>query len=273
MPEAEPKKDDAAGGDKPKSVGALTKIIAAVFTAVVAPVAVGLGLKYLSPKENSENPPTSSVASSTGAVIVPASAPTTTPSLPPETQRRPFVLAFNGKNLDGWTSPTGTPAPSWTVRDGVVLNHIVGENLVSKAIWGDFELELEFMLPLRCNSGIYLRGRYEIQLLDTAGEEEWRNKPGSKFAPNQSCGALFGQIAPTANVYKGPNRCNSLNVVVTGKHLTVVMNDTRIVVGEITKPTSQALFSDNGTTGPIVVQSIAPVSGAQFRNIRVRKLD
>lgn len=75
----------------------------------------------------------------------------------------------------------------------------------------DFQLECEFRLGPKANTGIFLRGRYELQLLD--------DNAYPKFRPNQLCGAIYGQLAPSKSVYLGANEWNTLMVTLKGKRI------------------------------------------------------
>ena len=191
--------------------------------------------------------------------------PKTSP--PPPNKER--IDLFNGRNLDGWNAPTASRF--WSVRNDTLLNHAIGQNLVTNGEYQDFELEMEFLLPRRGNSGVFLRGRYEVQLLDTDAEKELRKKLGAKFSQKTVCGAIYGHLAPSRNTYLGANRWNVLRVRLVAYAVTVHLNGTQVVVGNLNAPTSGAMFSEKGISGPIVLQSHS-VPGAQFRKIRVRNL-
>ena len=187
---------------------------------------------------------------------------------PPPSDKE-WIDLFNGRNLDGWNAPNA--ARSWSVKNNALVNHAHGPNLVTNGEFQDFELEMEFLLPRRCNSGVYLRGRYEVQLLDTDAEKELRKKLGAKFSQTQVCGAIYGRLAPSRNTYLGANKWNALKVRLEGYAVTVHLNGTQVVVGNLDAPTSGAMFSEKGNSGPMVLQSHS-VPGAQFRNIRLKNL-
>jgi len=184
---------------------------------------------------------------------------------------------FNGKNLTGWTTVNKDAANYWAVRDGLLVNHASGPTplktagLYTVAEFDDFELELEFRLPARCNSGVYLRGRYEVQLLDSEAEKEARKKQGAKFDDKQICGAIYGHLAPTRNAYLGTNQWNTLKVRLKDYQVTVSMNGHEVTSGVLDAPTGAAMFPEKGSKGPIMLQSHL-VSGGQFRNIRLRPI-
>lgn len=169
-----------------------------------------------------------------------------------------------GDTLDGWRAEGSDDTPKWTVEGGVLTNYSDGPSLATTHEFGDFELHLEFSLPPKCNSGVFLRGRYEIQLLDSAVKVQ-----GRPPQPVQRCGAIYGQSAPSRDVYKGPNQWNTLDVRVEGKTVTVRMNDATIIrSAKLRGVTAGASHSDDSNIGPIVLQSPA-VTGAKFRNITI----
>lgn len=169
-----------------------------------------------------------------------------------------------GDSLDGWRAYGSNDTPKWLVEDGVLVNYAQGPWLATKEEFGDFDLHLEFSLPPECNSGIYLRGRYEIQLIDSAARVQ-----GRPPKPVQRCGAIYGQTAPSRDVYKGPNQWNTLDVRIEGKTVTVRMNEVTVIREAKLKGVTQgAPFKDEPNRGPIALQSHG-VTGAKFRNITV----
>jgi len=120
------------------------------------------------------------------------------PTVPPPK----FATAlFDGKDLSGWVSRSGGPA-GWKVR-GSYMEVVPGSgDIHTKRAFGDFQLHLEFWLPYlpeakgqaRANSGVYLQGRYEVQVLDSYGLESKDN----------DCGAIYKIAAPLVNACKKP---------------------------------------------------------------------
>lgn len=178
---------------------------------------------------------------------------------------------FNGSDLKGWSAVEKEAKEYWSVRGGVLVNHASGPSLRTDRDFRDFELQLEFRLPERCNSGVFLRGRYEVQLTDTA-EAELRKNLGARFNPSFVCGSIYGQIAAETRTYRGPNEWNTLKVLMTGNRVTVHMNGTKLLTGEVEKPTPGALYTTYGASGPLVLQSHA-VPGAEFRKIMIKDVE
>ena len=117
---------------------------------------------------------------------------------PPDTA----VVLFDGKNLSNWTKLDGG-APAWEVADGAMTVTAGGGDIVSREQFNDFLLHLEFMTPdmpdatgqAKGNSGVFLQGRYEIQVLDSYGIDV----PGMG-----DCGAIYNQFASLVNACKPP---------------------------------------------------------------------
>jgi hypothetical protein len=195
-----------------------------------------------------------------------------------------FVPLFNGKDLTGWSKVNGQPA-GWKVNGGV-LEAVpkAGDIMTTRTFGPDFLLHADFRIPLmpdrhgqaRGNSGIFLLGRHEIQIVDDVG-----NDAGG---PEQCCGALYGVIGPSKHVTRPPTdwqeydieyhapRLDAGGKLVQPGRLTVVFNGTRVIdAAPFTVPfTGRAAIPTPGTTGPIVLQEHdAPV---QFRKLEIKEL-
>jgi hypothetical protein len=158
----------------------------------------------------------------------------------------------------GWRVLGG--ANEWEVVEGVLRNRESGGNLVSERGFTDFKLHLEYRLPPGGNSGVYLRGRYEVQILDPGA-------PGAE--PDYGAvGAIYGFIAPSRIAARPGGEWNTFDVTLVGRMVTVTVNgDTVIHDREIPGVTGGALDSDEGAPGPLLLQGDhGPV---EFRNIVV----
>ncbi len=152
------------------------------------------------------------------------------------------VRLFNGKDLAGWRA-TGQ-ASRWEVVDGVLRNAGGGANLATAREFGDFRLHVELRLPKGSNSGVYLRGRYEVQIADTFGE------PAS-----DSLGAVYGFLAPSVDASRPPGEWQALDITLVGRRITVAVNGTTVVCDrEVPGITGGALDSDEGAPGPLLLQ-------------------
>ena len=171
----------------------------------------------------------------------------------PPTWGEPLHL-FNGVDLAGWHVVQGNN--EWEVADGVLRNVKTGGNLVTDQTFMDFQLHIEFRYAKRGNSGVYLRGRYEVQVLDGPTEE-----PDSHLQ-----GAIYGFLTPSEIVTNGPDEWNTFEITLVGRLVTVVVNG-KTVISEQAIPgiTGGALDSDEGAPGPIFLQG--DHSPIEYRNI------
>jgi len=167
---------------------------------------------------------------------------------------RPIPL-FNGRDLSGWKA-YGPGAGNWAADQGVLRNGGRGANLVTERGFTDFRLHAEFRYPEGGNSGIYLRGRYEVQLEDTPG-------PGPGVL---GIGSIYGHLVPNELAALGPDRWQSLDITLIGRRVTVVLNGKTVIAGQIIPgPTGGAIDSHEGLPGPVYLQGDhGPV---EFRNI------
>ena len=192
------------------------------------------------------------------------------PPLPPKPDLskakygKPITL-FNGKNLDGWELTNPNNANGWIAEDGVLVNkpiqpegkgHIAYGNLRTIAEFEDFNLKLAANVPEKSNSGIYLRGIYELQILDSYG------KP---LNPH-NMGAIYSRITPAVSAEKPAGQWQSLDVTLLDRHVTVVLNGKTIIDNEpLLGCTGGALWSDPMRPGPLYLQGNH--GAASFRNI------
>jgi hypothetical protein len=167
------------------------------------------------------------------------------------------IKLINGNALDGWR-PIGRRDSQWSVAGGVLRNANRGANLVTDQKFDDFKLHLEFRVPKGENSGVYLRGRYELQIDDAAGLE-----PSSHHL-----GGLYGFIAPSESVAKAAGEWQSMDVTLVGRMLTLTLNGTTVICNrEIPGITGGALDSAEAEPGPLLLQGDhGPV---EFRNIAI----
>ncbi len=184
------------------------------------------------------------------------------------------VVVFNAKDVSNWRQRNGQPAV-WPVAEGVTTAR--GGDIMTKETFLDFYLHLEFRVPdmpqatgqAKGNSGVYLAGRYEIQVLDSYGWEV----PGMG-----DCGALYGQFAPLVNACKPAPEWQSYDVIFRAarldekgnmqEHARVTVLHNGIVIHnniELPGPTAGAIDNQEGVAGPLLLQDHGdPV---QYRNI------
>jgi len=163
---------------------------------------------------------------------------------------------FNGKDLTGW-EPVNNPANSkWVVKDGTLFNTDRGSNIRTTKTFQDFKLHIEVNCPEHCNSGIYLRGRDEIQVGTEGGTQ-----------PSHEMGALYGFQAPSVDMPMGSGEWQVLDITLVGRHVTVVRNGKTIHDNlEIPGITGGALDSNEAEPGPIFLQGDHD-GGMAYRNI------
>jgi len=164
------------------------------------------------------------------------------------------IKLFNGKDMSGW-HVTGEKN-QWVVENGVMKSPQSGSNLVSDQKFNDFKLHIEFRYPKESNSGVYLRGRYEVQVADNKGEQ-----PSVDFL-----GAIYGFIIPKKMMAKAAGEWQSYDVTLIGRRVTLVVNGVQVITDqEIPGITGGALDSNEGEPGPLQIQGDhGPV---EYRNI------
>lgn len=180
---------------------------------------------------------------------------------------REFTTLFNGRDLTGWkySGPVGKNN-AWQVENGVLKNDLrpgkSANDLFTDRNFSDFTLRLEFLIPEGSNSGVYLRGQWEIQLTG----DFLARKIG--VAGN---GAIYRLKAPDVFASKPSGEWQALEVTLVGKEVSAWLNGTRIhdrvVCGE---PTGTAINRVVGAPGPILLQG--RLGAVKFRNIRIKEL-
>jgi Domain of Unknown Function (DUF1080) len=194
---------------------------------------------------------------------------------PPESA----IVLFDGKSMDGWVKTDGKTPAGWTVDDRAMLCAKGKGSIMTTPIMGDFKLHIEFKVPLmpdakgqaRGNSGVYLTGSHELQVLDSFGLEP----------KNNECGAIYQQVAPKVNACKPPLQWQTYDVtfhkakvengeVVKKARVTVVQNGVTIIDDAEIRPTPGGVGAKEGADGPLMLQDHG--NDVQFRNIWIVKL-
>jgi hypothetical protein len=168
------------------------------------------------------------------------------------------VELIQKNSLNGWKA---LGENQWVVENGILKNPKSGSNLVTEEKFWNFQLRVEFRYPKGSNSGVYLRGRYEVQIMDSHG-----NDPVSG-----ELGGVYGFIAPTEQVAKVPGEWQTYDITLVGRMITVEANGKTIICNqEIPGITGGALDSNEGEPGPLLLQGDhGPV---EFRSIRITPL-
>jgi hypothetical protein len=175
------------------------------------------------------------------------------------------IQLFNGTNLDGWKLTNPDSANGWSVKDGILVNnpvqregerHISYGNLRTEAHFEDFNLKLEVNIPKGGNSGVYLRGIYEVQVSDSYG----RN------LDSHNMGGIYSRITPRVSAEKQTGQWQTMNITLVNRHVTVVLNDKVIIDNEpLLGCTGGAMWSDESKPGPIYLQG--DHTGISYRSI------
>lgn len=180
----------------------------------------------------------------------------------------PPIALLNGKDLSGWKLTDSHAISGWSVQDDVLTNRPVQEegkphknygNLRTEREFEDFNLTLEARVGKNQNSGVYLRGIYEVQVADTYGR---------KLDPH-NMGAIYSRITPTSAAEKPAGEWQNLDITLVKRHVTVVLNGTKIIDNQpLLGCTGGALWSDEARPGPIYLQG--DHTGVEYRNIVIR---
>jgi len=192
------------------------------------------------------------------------------PDLPPRPDLSrvkfgPPIQLFNGKDLTGWKVMGNNNG--WRVENGILVNdakqepgrHVAYANIRTEREFEDFNLTCEVRVPKNGNSGIYLRGIYEVQVADTYGK---------KLDPH-NMGAIYSRITPVTNAEKPAGEWQTFDITLVDRHVTVILNGTKIIDNQpLLGCTGGALWSDEFRPGPIYLQG--DHTSVDYRNIVLR---
>ena len=181
------------------------------------------------------------------------------------------LYLFNRKDLSGWRLTDPEAVNGWSVKDGVLVNVAKQEdgkphknygNLRTDQEFEDFNLKLEVRVEKGGNSGVYLRGIYEVQVADSFG----------KPLDPHNMGAVYSRIKPTLSAEKPAGEWQSLDITLVERHVTVVLNGQRIIDNQpVLGCTGGALWSDVTRPGPIYLQG--DHTGSEYREIVLRRVE
>jgi hypothetical protein len=173
------------------------------------------------------------------------------------------IPLFNGKDLTGWKLVNPKAENGWSVTDGVLINRVepgkhLG-NLRTEREFEDFNIKLEVRTQANSNSGIYLRGIYEIQVAESFG----------KPLDPHNMGALYSRITPSVAAEKPIGEWQTFDITLVDRHVTVILNGQKIIDNQpVLGCTGGALTSDEFKPGPIMLQG--DHTNIDYRNIVLR---
>lgn len=163
------------------------------------------------------------------------------------------IKLFNGKDLAGWRLINPNQTNGFKVVNGELVNdpvqkegsHVSYGNLRTDAEFEDFKLTLEVNVPAESNSGVYLRGIYEIQVVDSYG----------KALDPHNMGALYSRVTPSVAAEKKAGEWQTMEIILCQRHVTVILNGTKIIDNKPAYgPTGGAMRADVFVPGPIYLQ-------------------
>lgn len=188
------------------------------------------------------------------------------------------TVLFSGSSLAGWTTRDGKPS-GWRAVDGVMTVMPRTGDSVTEFVFGDAQIHLEFMTPIeegsgqdRGNSGVYIHGRYEVQVLDSHQSQTY---------PDGQCGAIYGQHVPKVNACRPQGEWQSYDIIfraprfeggkkVKNAVVTVIHNGVLIHDHVEVTPTGGAIGRDEMEKGPLLLQEHG--HEVKYRNIWVRAI-
>ena len=175
------------------------------------------------------------------------------------------IALFNGKDLSGWKLSSDKKKNGWRAEKGVLVNETpktdfgaYGDygNLITEKKFTDFRLTIEYNVGAKANSGIYLRGMYEAQVVDR----------DSRMQGIQGPGAIFGRIAPSENAGKAGGEWNRYVLTLVDRHITVELNGKVVIDNQLIEGcTGGGLSADDTAPGPIFLQG--DHTNVRYRNI------
>jgi hypothetical protein len=169
---------------------------------------------------------------------------------------KPIAL-FNGKDFTGWRFSDPNRAGNWKVEGGELVNHGHGAEIITTSKFEDFKLHLEFNCAAQSNSGVFLRGRYEVQIETDSAPEP----------PSHHTGGVYGFLDPQPELPRQPGEWRTFDITLVGRTVTVVQDGQTIIAHqEIPGITGGALDSHEELPGPIYLQG-SEQGRVAFRNI------
>ena len=177
---------------------------------------------------------------------------------PPAAWSNPEPL-FNGKDLTGW-EPDNPSANHWKAQNGELVNEKQGANIRTTRKFDDAKLHLEYNCPQGGNSGVYLRGRYEVQV---------EYEPAGKNDKYHGMGSIYGFLAPSQDLPPRHAQWETYDITLVGRTVTVVRDGVTIIDNQdIPGITGGAIDSRESEPGPLYIQG-DHTGGMKYRNITI----
>jgi hypothetical protein len=180
------------------------------------------------------------------------------------------IELLNGRDLSGWKLTNPKQANGWVVENGILINRAVQPegkprlsfgNLRTDREFEDFNLTVETRLSPRSNSGIYLRGIYEVQVANSHGRP----------LDSHNMGAIYSRITPTESAEKPAGEWQTLDITLCDRHATVILNGKKIIDNQpLPGCTGGALWADDMRPGPIYLQG--DHTSVEYRNMVLRPI-
>jgi len=190
------------------------------------------------------------------------------PSSAPDLSKVKFgepVKLFNGKDLKGWQLRRPEKLNGWSVDDGILVNETPKTdfsstgaygNLRTEKVFGDGRWQIDFLIEKDRNSGVYIRGMYEAQVVDR----------DSRMQGLQGVGSIFGLVERSANAGKQGGEWQHYDITLVDRHITVVLNGIKVIDNQaVTGPTAGAMHTDPIAPGPLYLQG--DHTSVKYRNI------
>lgn len=208
--------------------------------------------------------------------------PVVTPGDKPGAPPSDAIVLFDGRDFSKWSHTSGKEAP-WDLKDGAMVCKPFSGSIMTKENFSDVQLHIEFAPPLmpektsqdRGNSGVYLQGRYEVQVLDSYKSDTYSNG---------QCGAIYSEHPPLVNACRPPEQWQTYDIIfrapkfdAEGKKtqagsLTVLHNGVLIQDhAPLGGSTTASLYKEQPGDGPIMLQDHECL--VRYRNIWIRKLN
>ncbi|PAW94563.1 hypothetical protein CKK33_14105 [Mucilaginibacter sp. MD40] len=154
------------------------------------------------------------------------------------------IRLFNGKDTKGWHADGKN---QWVVENGILRSKQSGANLITDQKFKNFKLHIEFRYQKGSNSGVYLRGRYETQIIDT--------KTGDPEPLMNQFSSIYGFMQPNLMMAKNAGEWQSYDIILVGRVVTIVANGKEVICQQVIPGiTGGALDSNEGEPGPLMLQ-------------------